>query len=83
MTLIEVINEVEKFHNAFGIKNHYQPKSNLTEAECELRFNLMKEENEEYLEAAKRSDIVHFMWNNFKTWASRQNYRSVSRNSAV
>jgi predicted HAD superfamily Cof-like phosphohydrolase len=58
MTLIEVINEVEKFHNAFGIKNHYQPKSNLTEAECELRFNLMKEENEEYLEAAKRSDIV-------------------------
>jgi predicted HAD superfamily Cof-like phosphohydrolase len=58
MTLIEVINEVEKFHNAFGIKNHYQPKSNLTEAECVLRFNLMKEENEEYLEAAKRSDIV-------------------------
>jgi predicted HAD superfamily Cof-like phosphohydrolase len=58
MTLKEVIQEVEKFHNAFGIKNHYSPISNLTEAECELRFNLMKEENEEYLEAAKRGDII-------------------------
>ena len=58
MTFIEVINEVEKFHNAFGIENHYTPKSNLTFEEFELRFNLMKEENEEYLEAAKRGDIV-------------------------
>ena len=30
----------------------------MTEAEVELRFNLMKEENEEYLEAAKNGDIV-------------------------
>jgi predicted HAD superfamily Cof-like phosphohydrolase len=58
MTLKEVITEVEKFHDAFGIKNHYKPETKLTEAECELRFNLMKEENEEYLEAAKRGDIV-------------------------
>jgi predicted HAD superfamily Cof-like phosphohydrolase len=58
MTIQEVIKEVEKFHDAFGIKNHYSPVSSLTEAECELRFNLMKEENEEYLDAAKRGDIV-------------------------
>lgn len=58
MTLKEVITEVEKFHDAFGIKNHYKPETNLSESECELRFNLMKEENEEYLEAAKRGDIV-------------------------
>ncbi|MBM3184991.1 MAG: hypothetical protein ACKO7P_15850 [Bacteroidota bacterium] len=58
MTLKEVITEVEKFHDSFGIKNHYSPETKLTEAECELRFNLMKEENEEYLEAAKRGDIV-------------------------
>lgn len=58
MTLKEVITEVEKFHDAFGIKNHYSPETKLTEAEYELRFNLMKEENEEYLEAAKRADIV-------------------------
>lgn len=58
MTLKEIIFEVEKFHDAFGIKNHYSPETKLSEAECELRFNLMKEENEEYLEAAKRGDIV-------------------------
>ncbi len=58
MTLKDIITEVEKFHDAFGIKNHYSPETKLTEAECELRFNLMKEENEEYLEAAKRGDIV-------------------------
>jgi predicted HAD superfamily Cof-like phosphohydrolase len=58
MTLAEVISEVEKFHDAFGIKNNYQPESSLSPSECELRFNLMKEENEEYLEAAKRGDMV-------------------------
>jgi predicted HAD superfamily Cof-like phosphohydrolase len=58
MTFLDVIREVEKFHDAFGIKNNYTPESNLTDAECELRFNLMKEENEEYLEAAKKGDIV-------------------------
>jgi len=58
MTLAEVISEVEKFHDAFGIKNNYQPESSLSSSECELRFNLMKEENEEYLEAAKRGDMV-------------------------
>jgi predicted HAD superfamily Cof-like phosphohydrolase len=58
MTLKEVITEVEKFHDAFGIKNYYEPETKLTDSECELRFNLMKEENEEYLEAAKRGDIV-------------------------
>ena len=58
MTIKETIGEVEKFHDAFGIKNHYEPMPQLTEAECELRYNLMKEENEEYLEAAKNGDIV-------------------------
>jgi predicted HAD superfamily Cof-like phosphohydrolase len=58
MTLSEVLSEVEKFHDAFGIKNHYKPESELSQSEYELRFNLMKEENEEYLDAAKRGDIV-------------------------
>lgn len=58
MTIKETIGEVEKFHNAFGIKNHYELMPHLTEAEYELRYNLMKEENEEYLEAAKNGDIV-------------------------
>lgn len=58
MKLQETIEAVEKFHDAFGIKNHYEPTASLTEAEIELRYNLMKEENEEYLEAAKNGDLV-------------------------
>lgn len=58
MTLKDTIKAVEDFHNAFRIPNNYEPTTALTEAEIELRFNLMKEENEEYLEAAQRGDIV-------------------------
>ena len=58
ITLKQVIGHVETFHDSFGIKNHYAPTSSLTEDEVMLRFNLMHEENEEYLEAAKKGDIV-------------------------
>jgi len=58
MTLKETIAAVEEFHTAFGIANNYSPTVELTEAEMELRFRLMQEENEEYLEAAKNGDIV-------------------------
>ena len=58
MTIQETISNVETFHDAFGIKNNYSPTTELTNDEVELRFNLMKEENEEYLEAAKKGDIV-------------------------
>lgn len=54
----EIISKVELFHDSFGIKNHYEPTTQLTKDEIELRFNLMKEENEEYLEAALNGDIV-------------------------
>ncbi len=58
MKLQEIIAAVETFHNAFKIENNYAPTSNLSAADVELRFNLMKEENEEYFEAAKNGDIV-------------------------
>jgi len=58
MEFKEIISHVELFHNSFGIKNHYEPTSQLTNSEVELRYNLMKEENEEYLEAAKNNDLV-------------------------
>jgi predicted HAD superfamily Cof-like phosphohydrolase len=58
MTLQETIKAVEKFHDAFKIPNNYVPTAVLSDADIELRFNLMKEENEEYLEAAKNGDIV-------------------------
>lgn len=57
MEFKKIIGEVEKFHDAFRIKNHSEP-TNLTEPETELRFNLMKEENEEYLEAAQNGDLI-------------------------
>ena len=58
MTIKDTITEVEKFHNAFGIENNYEPTSTLSESECDLRHRLMSEENEEYLEAAKNGDLI-------------------------
>lgn len=58
MKLKDTIGAVETFHNAFGIANNYAPTTELTETEIELRHRLMQEENDEYLEAAKRGDLV-------------------------
>lgn len=58
MTLKETIKHVEKFHESFGISNNYEPTTNITENDMELRHRLMTEENEEYLEAAKNGDLV-------------------------
>ena len=52
------IESVKEFHTAFAIGYKEQPHANLGEAKNLLRFNLMKEENEEYLEAANNNDIV-------------------------
>ena len=49
---------VTEFHTAFKIGYRETPKADLGEAKNTLRFNLMKEENEEYLEAAQNNDIV-------------------------
>lgn len=58
MTLQETLQAVETFHDAFNIPNNYQPTAALTESDILLRYNLMKEENEEYLEAAQKGDLV-------------------------
>jgi predicted HAD superfamily Cof-like phosphohydrolase len=58
MKIQDTIRHVEQFHDAFGIKNNYSPTVELTASEVELRYNLMKEENEEYLEAAQKGDLV-------------------------
>lgn len=52
------IKAVELFHNSFGLGVLKEPKANLGEAKNELRFNLMDEENKEYLEAANDGDLV-------------------------
>lgn len=58
MTLKEIIEAVEQFHNAFGIENNFEPTTKLTTEEIQLRYKLMREENEEYLEAATNADLV-------------------------
>tara|TARA_R110002020_G_scaffold111228_3_gene256850 strand:+ start:1371 stop:1757 length:387 start_codon:yes stop_codon:yes gene_type:complete len=49
---------VHEFHSAFGLGINNEPNADLGEAKNLLRFNLMKEENEEYLEAANSNDLV-------------------------
>lgn len=58
MTLKETIEAVATFHEAFGIENNVAPTTELSEADILLRYKLMREENEEYLEAAQNGDIV-------------------------
>ncbi len=48
---------VHEFHTAFGLGINSTPVADLGEAKNLLRFNLMKEENEEYLEAANNNDL--------------------------
>ena len=52
------INAVKEFHTAFEIGYSEIQKADLGENKNVLRYNLMKEENEEYLEAVQNNDIV-------------------------
>ena len=49
---------VHEFHTAFGLGIKNNPTADLGEAKNLLRYKLMREENEEYLEAANNGDIV-------------------------
>ncbi|MCK8521975.1 nucleoside triphosphate pyrophosphohydrolase family protein [Aquimarina sp. D1M17] len=49
---------VQEFHTAFKLGYKNEPIADLGEAKNKLRFNLMKEENEEYFEAAQDNDLV-------------------------
>jgi predicted HAD superfamily Cof-like phosphohydrolase len=52
------IDAVKAFHTAFKIGHKEIPQADLGPAKNKLRFDLMKEENEEYLEAANGNDLV-------------------------
>jgi predicted HAD superfamily Cof-like phosphohydrolase len=54
----EKIQAVKSFHEAFGLGLNNAPIVNIGEDRKLLRFNLMKEENEEYYEAVKNNDLV-------------------------
>ncbi len=49
---------VSEFHKAFGLGMKESPTANLGIKKNLLRYELMREENEEYLEAANNDDLV-------------------------
>ena len=49
---------VQAFHESFGLGVQQKPIANLPKNKLKLRFDLMAEENEEYLEAAENNDLV-------------------------
>ena len=52
------IEAVKAFHTAFKIGHRENPKADLGLEKNLLRYKLMREENEEYLEAANNNDLV-------------------------
>ena len=58
LLLQDCIKDVRTFHDAFSIENEEKPKALISDNDILLRFNLMREENEEYFEAAKDGDLI-------------------------
>ena len=52
------IKAVQEFHEAFGLGVEQNPVANLSVQKLKLRFDLMDEENKEYLEAAENNDLI-------------------------
>ena len=58
LTLEEATEHVRAFHDAFGISNSDAPRGDIGDRDALLRYKLIREENEEYLDAALRGDLV-------------------------
>ena len=56
--MIKQLNAVKEFHTDFEIGYSVSLKADLGESKNVLRYNLMKEENEEYLEAVQNNDLI-------------------------
>lgn len=56
--MINKLKAVQEFHESFGLGVQHKPIAKLDADKLKLRFDLMAEENEEYLEAAKNNDLV-------------------------
>lgn len=52
------LDHVAKFHDVFGIGNEESPIGEVSNDTYMLRYKLMREENEEYVEAAEKGDLV-------------------------
>lgn len=57
MTLEDKIKSVALFHETFKIGNRTVPTADIGQ-EAHLRYELMREENVEYLEACQKGDLV-------------------------
>lgn len=58
LTLAEATEHVRTFHDAFGIPNATGPTGAIGDRDALLRYKLIREENEEYLDAAMKGDLV-------------------------
>lgn len=56
-TLNDKLDKVAAFHDAFKVGNNFEPTV-ISKDEALLRYTLMREENEEYLEAANNGDMI-------------------------
>jgi len=56
--ITNAIEAVKEFNEAFNIEYSKQQNANLDDKTIDLRYRLMQEENDEYLEAAKKKDLV-------------------------
>ena len=56
--ITNAIDAVKEFNEAFKIKYSKNQEADLDESTIELRYRLMQEENDEYLEAARKKDLV-------------------------
>jgi predicted HAD superfamily Cof-like phosphohydrolase len=52
-----LVEKLKEFNRSFEIDHSHSP-TNISTLQSNLRYKLMKEENEEYLEAAFKGDIV-------------------------
>lgn len=52
------LESVKHFHRTFGLKNADSPVAKIDSESVLLRYKLMREENEEYLEAAQNGDLT-------------------------
>lgn len=58
MALIDKINLVKEFHEAFQVENAEKLTAKLSTQDVSLRHRLQAEENEEYLNACKDEDLT-------------------------
>ena len=56
--LIEKINKVKEFHDAFKLPYKEQPTADIEIKLYELRHRLMEEENNEYLDACRKGNLT-------------------------